>query len=286
MRRRTDTNQIYSVLMAVFIMIALSCAVVLCADVYKRMKAENMYRKLAESTVVDAEKEHGKNYIPESSIPKDAMLSRYELKVQMLYEKYGVKVPEKYIDFDILHETVSEDIYAWIYIPDTNIDYPVLQHATDNAYYLEHNLDGSEGYPGCIYTENYNSKDFTDPQTVVYGHNMRDGTMFSDLHKYEDEDFFNENKYVFFYTEDDVFAYRIFAAYQTDNSHQLLNYDFSDNEVFIRYLDHIFEIESDPQLLDRDVKYDVDSRLLTLSTCVMKERQFHLRYLVQGFLLD
>ncbi len=286
MKKVNDTKSIYSILMAVFIMIAVSCAIILIADKYKRWRAEDIFRKLAESTKVENVTEHRKNSIPESVIPEDAMLSKYELKVKMLCEKYGVKVPEKYIDFDSLHETVSEDIYAWIYIPNTNIDYPVLQHATDNAYYLEHNLDGSEGYPGCIYTENYNSKDFTDPQTVVYGHNMRDGTMFSDLHKYEDEDFFNENKYVFFYTEDDVFAYRIFAAYQTDNSHQLLNYNFSDSGVFIRYLNHIFEIESDPQILDRDVKYDEDSRLLTLSTCVMKERQFHLRYLVQGFMLD
>lgn len=286
MKKENDTKSVYSILMAVFIMIAVSCAIILIADKYKRWRAEDIFRKLAESTKVENVIVHRNNSVPESVIPEDAMLSKYELKVKMLYEKYGVKVPEKYIDFDSLHETVSEDIYAWIYIPNTNIDYPVLQHATDNSYYLEHNLDGSEGYPGCIYTENYNSKDFTDPQTVVYGHNMRDGTMFSDLHKYEDEDFFNENKYVFFYTEDDVFAYRIFAAYQTDNSHQLLNYNFSDSGVFIRYLNHIFEIESDPQILDRDVKYDEDSRLLTLSTCVMKERQFHLRYLVQGFMLD
>ena len=286
MKRETDSKNIYSILTAVFIMIALSCAVVLLADKYKRWKAEDIFRKLAQSTVAEPVIEPVKKPIPESVIPEDAMLTKYELKVRMLYEKYGVVVPEKNIDFDNLHNTVSEDIYAWIYLPNTNIDYPVLQHPTDNAYYLEHNLDGSEGYPGCIYTENYNSKDFTDPQTVVYGHNMRDGTMFSDLHKYEDEDFFNENKYVFFHTEDDVFAYRIFAAYQTDNLHQLLNYNFADNEVFLRYIAHIFEIESDPQILDRDVKYDENSRLLTMSTCVMKERQFHLRYLVQAFLVD
>lgn len=286
MKKKKESKYIYSALMAIFIMIVISCGIILTADRYKRWRAEEIFRKLAMDTKVDTVINNRHNTIPESAIPDDAMLSTYELKIRMLYDKYGVSVPEKNIDFDYLHKTVSEDIYAWIYIPNTNIDYPVLQHATDNAYYLEHNLDGSEGYPGCIYTENYNSKDFTDPQTVVYGHNMRDGTMFSDLHKYENRDFFDENKYVFFYTEDDVLVYRIFAAYQTDNLHQLLNYDFSKEDVFLRYIDHIFEIESDPQILDRNVKYDVNSRLLTLSTCVMKERQFHLRYLVQGFLID
>ena len=58
-------------------------------------------------------------------------------------------------------------MYAWIYVPGTNVDYPVLQHPTDDAYYLEHNMDGSKGLPGCIYTESVNTKDFTD-RTLFY----------------------------------------------------------------------------------------------------------------------
>ena len=58
-------------------------------------------------------------------------------------------------------QAVNPDIYAWITVPGTVIDYPILQHASDNTYYLMHNIDGSYGYPGCIYTENMNSKDFT-----------------------------------------------------------------------------------------------------------------------------
>ena len=76
---------------------------------------------------------------------------------------------------------MNPDVYAWITVPGTEIEYPILQHPSDNSYYFMHNIDGSYGYPGCIYTENLNSKDFTDrdtggsgyalPQTVCCGKN-------------------------------------------------------------------------------------------------------------------
>ena len=110
-------------------------------------------------------------------------------------------------------QAVNPDIYAWITVPGTVIDYPILQHASDNSYYLMHNIDGSYGYPGCIYTENMNSKDFTDNNTVIYGHNMKNGSMFAQLHKFEDPDFFNENREVLIYLPDEVLHYTIFAAH-------------------------------------------------------------------------
>lgn len=57
------------------------------------------------------------------------------------------------------------------------IEYPILQHPSDNSYYFMHNIDGSYGYPGCIYTENLNSKDFTDNNTVIYRHNVKNDSM-------------------------------------------------------------------------------------------------------------
>lgn len=85
----------------------------------------------------------------------------------------------------------NPDIYAWIEIPDTNVNYPIVQSADDDSYYLNHTIDGQEGYPGSIYTEKVNAKDFSDFNTVIYGHDMKDGSMFKDLHKFEDADFLN-----------------------------------------------------------------------------------------------
>lgn len=82
------------------------------------------------------------------------------------------------IDFASLWN-LNPDVYAWIDVPGTEISYPVLQSAEDISYYLEHTIEGEKTLPGAIYSENYNSKDFSDYNTILYGHNMRNGTMFA-----------------------------------------------------------------------------------------------------------
>ncbi|MGN1147559.1 MAG: class B sortase, partial [Lachnospiraceae bacterium] len=144
----------------------------------------------------------------------------------------GFEVPEKTIDFKALQEEENADIYAWITVPGTKVDYPVLQHPEDPTYYLNYNIDGSKGYPGCIYTEFYNSKDWDDPNTVLYGHNMKNGTMFASLHYYEDPQFFEEYPYVYIYTEEKVLVYQIFAAYEFSNAHLLLRFNMDDPDSF------------------------------------------------------
>lgn len=104
------------------------------------------------------------------------------------------------IDFAAAQAT-NPDVYAWIWIPGTNIDYPILQSETeDDAYYLNHTIEKKEGLPGTIYTEKYNGKEFSSPVTVVYGHNMKNGSMFADLHKFEDRAFLMQiHTYIFIF---------------------------------------------------------------------------------------
>lgn len=280
--RKLNKKTIYTVIGIAALMVALVCAVILGVKQYRLWKSQQMYEKLAQSTTAQ---EVTSTEELQSEEGTTQALEGYKKEAVRLMTKYGIEVPEKNIDFDAMHREISEDIYAWIYIPNTHIDYPVFQHPTDNSYYLEHNIDGSEGYPGCIYTENYNAKDFSDPHTVIYGHNMRDTTMFSDLHLYEDEEFFENNRYVYIYTEDMVYVYKIFAAYQTNNAHQLLNYDFSNKNTVKSYLENTASRMEEPKVYDEDTVFSEDDQILTLSTCVMKERQFHLRYLVQSLRL-
>ena len=94
--------------------------------------------------------------------------------------------------FHILEK--NPDVYAWISIPGTAIDYPVLQRENDNTYYLDHTIDHEEKTEGAIFTENYNNTDFEDPNTVIYGHDMRNGSMFKGLLDYRDKTFFDQNK--------------------------------------------------------------------------------------------
>ncbi len=190
------------------------------------------------------------------------------------------------VDFSYL-QTVNGDIYAWITIPGTNIDYPVLQHPSDDSYYLHHNLDGSYGYPACIYTEASNAKDFSDPNTVLYGHNMRSaGTMFAQLHKFAAKDFFEQNREVIIYLPDRELHYRVFAAYAYDDRHLLKSFDFQDETVFAEYLQSVYDIRDMSANIDRELEVTSEDQILTLSTCMVDKNDSERRFLVQAVLTE
>lgn len=191
--------------------------------------------------------------------------------------------PEIPIDFETLWE-MNEDVYAWIEIPGTKVDYPILQSASDNTYYLKHNMDGSEGLPGCIFSETYNGKEFNDFNTVLYGHNMKDDSMFGDLHSYEDSEFMKENSKVIIYTPEKILTYQIFAAVVYDDRHILLTYDFNETDDRQEFLDSLNSLRDMRSHIDSDVEVGTDDRILTMSTCIGGED--HHRYIVEAVLID
>lgn len=197
-------------------------------------------------------------------------------------EEHGTAIPEKKLDWDALAEE-NEHIYAWIYIPGTNVDYPMVQHPENVNYYLDHNLDHSSGLPGCIYTENFNSKDFTDPNTVIYGHNMKNGSMFATLHKFEDKAFFEENRFAYIYTPDRVLVYDIFAAYEFSNLHLMLSFDFETKESFELYLSGIREINDMNSHHREETEVTGEDRIITMSTCIGNKPNN--RWIVAGVLI-
>lgn len=186
------------------------------------------------------------------------------------------------IDFEALIAQYP-DIYAWIRIPGTVIDYPIVQREGDNAYYLNHTIDGRKKTEGAIFTEDYNSKDFTDPNTLIYGHNMKNDSMFGELHNYKDRKFLEENPEVIIYLPDRVLHYQIFAAYVYDNRHILLNFDFEDKDVYDAYLESIFKRKGMSSHIDTSVEVTTEDQIITLSTCNGNDDQ---RYLVQAVLIS
>lgn len=170
------------------------------------------------------------------------------------------------IDFTAA-QAMNPDVYAWIWIPGTDIDYPILQSTTEeDAYYLNHTIEKKEGLPGTIYTEKYNAKDFSDPVNVVYGHNMKNGSMFAGLHKYEDRAFFDSNPYVYIYLPDKTLKYRIFAAVNFDDRYLLGRYNFSIPRDFEEYLDELRgSINGNVNI---DIPVSQQTGILTLSTCI------------------
>jgi len=185
------------------------------------------------------------------------------------------------VDFEALKK-INAEIYAWITIPGTVIDYPVVQSEKDDAKYLTLTAEEEESAAGSIFSESKNAKDFSDVHTVLYGHNMKDGTMFAGLHKFEEEEFFNAHRTVVIYTPDAIRYYRIFAAYLYDDRHLLQSFDCSDAEVFEAYIKSIMEQRNLYAYIDRKAKIRVSDRILTLSTCHSMGPEY--RYLVQAVL--
>lgn len=190
-----------------------------------------------------------------------------------------VEIP---IDFESL-QARNPDVYAWITVPGTQIDYPVLQSPDDNSYYLTHTIDGEEKTEGAIFTENYNHTDMEDPNTVIYGHDMKNGSMFQNLLEYQDRTFFDENREVIIYTPDAIRRYEIFAAYLYDDRHLLQSFNFNNVDVYSQYLDSIFSIRDMNSCIDTSVEVDTDDKIITLSTCYGS--QSDKRYLVQAVLV-
>lgn len=207
--------------------------------------------------------------------------SRYQI---MNINGKNVHVPIKNLDWDTMRE-INRHIYAWIYIPGTIIDYPVLQHPTENDYYLHKTLDHKYSLDGNIYTQvEYNSKDFTDYNTVMYGHNRRStGQMFRTLHNFENENFFKSHQYLFIYTEKGVYIYKVFAAYVTNNAHQLANYPTNTYQEMMDYVNRAMNKAAQTGFYREILEEEHYGRILTLSTCVSDDA--NARYLVQGLLI-
>lgn len=185
------------------------------------------------------------------------------------------------IDFDALHAE-NEEIFSWIQVDGTKIDYPVLCRPDDDTYYHTHNVEHEKVIAGSIYIQaSVNSMDWSDFHTVVYGHNMRNGSMFAGLHDFEDGDFFDEHDSVVIYTPTRRLTYRIFAAYKRDDAHLMKRFDYSNEQGRQAFLDDIF---SHTGHFRSDVEVTTDSRILTLSTCVGGEDDK--RYVVQAVLIE
>lgn len=189
---------------------------------------------------------------------------------------------ETTVDFNALWD-INPDIYAWIEIPGTDIAYPVLQKEGNDDYYLDVTVEGNSGLPGAIYSQaSRNSKDFTDFNTILYGHDMKDGSIFGQLKNYRDASFWADHSIINIYTPDKKLTYRIFAGVVYSDALIPVKYDFSTTEGKQQFLNSLYDNTDSRSLIDKEIPVTTDSKLLTLSTCIGSESNH--RYLIVGVL--
>lgn len=164
------------------------------------------------------------------------------------------------VDFDTL-QSVNPDIQAWLYMSGSSIHYPVLQ-AEDNSTYLYRLADGSSNAHGSLFIDCRNAGDFSDWNTLIYGHNMKDGSMFGGLKKYRKQAYYDAHPEMTLFTPEKTYRLEIFAAVTTDVSAAVYRVPAAreERDELVQWAQRNSEIEC-------DVSIGTEDRIVTLSTC-------------------
>ena len=181
------------------------------------------------------------------------------------------------VDFEAL-KNKNEDIIAWIYSEGTPINYPIVQ-AKDNDYYLRRLIDGTYNQAGTLFMDYRNNKDFNDFNTIVYGHNMKNDRMFGTLTNYENQNYYNEHKEMFLYTDNKKFKVEIFAGFTTSSESDIYIYPKTRN-TNKKLIDNALKEST----FSSDVEVTNEDKILTLSTCSSNFE--NARYVILGVLKE
>ena len=196
-------------------------------------------------------------------------------------EQYKKNIIDAFSQVDLSDITKdNNDIKGWIIIPDTTISYPICQ-TTDNDYYLNHNYKKTSTRVGSIFLDYRVSSDFNDTNTIIYGHRMKDLSMFASLKYYVDQSFWEEHKTVLIYTLDGkINIYSVYSAFEGDPnglSYNTIMDTLEDKNEFIDYTTSCSKYRT-------GITPTEDDRFITLSTCAGSGHEK--RMIVHGVYID
>lgn len=181
------------------------------------------------------------------------------------------------VDFEALHRE-SEDIVAWLYSPNTPIDYPVAQSG-DNEYYLRRLLDGTWNIGGTIFQDYRCPSDYSGWGTMIYGHHMQDGSMFGSLQRYKEQSYYEENPVLYLLTPEKDFEVQLFAGFTCAGDAVVYSIPQTreEKEDVLRFCRSRSDFES-------PVSVEAEDQILILSTC--SYAYDNARYVVVGLLRE
>ena len=182
------------------------------------------------------------------------------------------------VDFEALREN-GPDIIGWLSLPDTAINYPVTQR-DDNEYYLHHLYDGTYNKVGCLFADYENKADFSDRNTIIYGHNMRDGSMFAALNEYDEQGYFDGHPQMYLVTPGGGYTVEIFTAFvaepgESGSDASPWRLSWKDDGAYTTWLSEM----AGRSVIETDVTVTSSDKVLTLSTCTPGGKS---RFIVMG----
>ena len=171
------------------------------------------------------------------------------------------------------------EMVGWIKINNTKVDYPIMQ-ATNNEFYLTRNYEGEKFRAGSIFLDYRNNPSLGDRHSIIYGHDLRNGSMFGQLHQYEEQSFANANRHFTIETRNALITVEVFAAYQTTTDFYYIETKFT-NESYEQFIEAIRNKSS----ISYDGYINVNDQIITLSTCV-SDNQSDERFVVHAKVVE
>ena len=276
-RRRKRTKTLGDVIRLIVMLAALAVFLYSGYTLYgfykEYKKSSDEYDNLENSYAVDQEQE-SENI--DNLEDDDALQSISDQEVRTVLEDGEEKtlpVLKNPIDFTQLL-SVNSDIVGWLRIRALDISYPVVQ-GKDNDYYLHRTFEKTDNFAGCLFVNSYNMGDFTDQNTIIYGHNMKNGSMFGKLKNFNDPEVFKKSRYFWIFTPDFIYQYRIFSASVVDKTGLTYQISFTDDE-FDQFISRAY---SNSVVDNQGVTVTKEDRIVTLSTCTGDDST---RFVVMG----
>ena len=186
-----------------------------------------------------------------------------EIKNKVVVKNDDENEKKDIIDVNKLKDENS-DVVAYIKVNNTNIEYPIVK-TSNNNFYLNHSFDKSKNSRGWIFADYKNKFDNTDKNIVIYGHNMRDGSMFGSLKNILNEEWYNnaENMNITFLTENENYIYKVFSIYKIESEDYYIKTNFKNDEDYEKFLNTI----KNRSIKNFDIKLNTNDKIITLSTC-------------------
>ena len=276
-KRRTTFGDIMSTLLMLIALVVFIFSGYTLYGFYKEyQKGSNEYDNLESSYASDEGESEDLDALEDEAALQD--ISGREV-ANIIWDGKELTVPtmKNPIDFSELQQ-VNEDIAGWLRIRALDISYPVVQ-GEDNDYYLHRTFEKEDNFAGCLFVNCDNDRYFTDQNTIIYGHNMKNGSMFGKLKQFREEETYNKSKYFWMFTPDLIFQYRIFSA-MVVNKTGLAYQTFYSDEDFDEWINKAFE---GSEVENSGIQVTSDDHVVTLSTCTGDDST---RFVVMGKLVQ
>ena len=239
--------------------IAILCSLACVVSVYQAAKIQHEYKQ--------GEKEY--------SELANLLVSKNDSSIYVSQKEAPAEGAPVDVNFDLLQQMNAQAV-GWLYCEGTPINYPVVQ-STDNEYYLNHLYDDQTNSSGAIFMDALNSPDLSDANTVIYGHNMKNGTMFASLQNYDAQSYYEKHPVMYYITKEHSYKIDVFASYETTGNSETFTMFFDSPETYSGYLQRIWEKSK----IDTSwLPMTTDDNIITLTTCSYNFD--NARYVVQG----